>query len=148
MLVKLSPAQHLLYRHLLVTLARKDLIAMTAEAQKHDELTAAEATAAAAAADGGASGGGDARASPQVTPAPGGDGGGVEDANGGGQKAAAATAEAGNSMMDEGHYQKLSILLLQLRWVLLGLANEGEQSGPLLAVHAVSSLCTFSVRVS
>lgn len=123
MLVKLSPAQHLLYRHLLVKLARKDLIAMTAEAQKHDQLAAASGTTAAEAGDGDGDGdaeGGDGQAPSQVSPE--GEGGsGVEDSNGGGKKAATATAEGGAnasaSKMDESHYQKLSTLLLQLRYV-------------------------------
>eukprot|EP00752_Nemacystus_decipiens_P010606 g9444.t1 len=131
LLVKLSPAQHLLYRHLLVQLARKDLIAMTAEAQKHDQLAAAAAAAATTAAtaetDGGSvagGGDGDDRAPSQATPeAEGGGGGGgsVEDTNGDGEKAAAmAEAETSTinttcSKTDEGHYQKLSTLLLQLR---------------------------------
>eukprot|EP00903_Cladosiphon_okamuranus_P009406 g8970.t1 len=126
-LVKLSPAQHLLYRHLLVKLARKDLIAMTAEAQKHDQLAAA----AAAAAEAGGTGRGNeyGRAPCRATPAGESSGdGGVEDededededANGSGEKAAVtaeteASASPNSTKIDEEHYQKLSTLLLQLR---------------------------------
>lgn len=111
-LVKLSPAQRLVYHHLLVKQDPKMAKAIRAEAQKHKEGGSAAGVGAAAGVGGGDGGGGVQGSSP-VSPVAGGD---VKGDNQD-EMAAAAAAACEEKRREDGHYQKLTDLLLQLRWV-------------------------------
>lgn len=92
-LVKLSPAQHMVYRHLLVNQERTTLDAIMAEAGKQSRD------------DGGAG----SERSRSASPAPS-SGGGVSSGKGGN-----GGGEGGKAKMKDNDYRKLMNLLLQLR---------------------------------
>lgn len=96
-LVKLTPAQHLVYRHLLVIQDRKLADAIRAEGQKHDGVGAIR-------------GGGGGPMSPGRAVAGESCGGDANGEGGGDEIAAVAKRE-------DVHYQKLMTLLVHLRWV-------------------------------
>lgn len=99
-LVKLTRAQHLVYRHLLVIQDRKLADAIRVEGQKHDGVGAVR-------------GGDGGPMSPSRAVAGESCGGGRGDANGEcGEDEMAAV-----SKREDEHYQKLMTLLVHLRWV-------------------------------
>lgn len=125
-MVKLTPAQHLVYRHLLVIQDRKLADAIRVEGQKHDGVGAVRG------GDGGPMSPGRAVAGESC--------GGDANGEGGEDEVAAVVAKR-----DDVHYQKLMTLLVHLRWVggkVGGVAVVADRTGANLAVEAVSRGCT------